>query len=160
MITEILSRQTCADCRLCCIFDRYEIWETPVFTPETRDLTLKHAPDAKFAKSGEDYVLDVGRITDGELYSCPALTDTGCALGDDKPFDCRIWPFRIMDFEGERVIAVSRLCTQVHDKPREELAEFLKKGLGRKMLSYADQHPRTVKHHYENYTVIISESEL
>lgn len=160
MITEILSRTTCADCRMCCVFDRYDIWETPVFTEETRDLVLNIQPDAKFAKVGSGYFLNAGEITDGELYSCPALTETGCALGDDKPFDCRIWPFRIMNYNDQRVIAVSRLCDAVHGQPIEKLAAFLKKGLGRTMLDYADVHPEAVKPHYDNYTVVLTESEL
>ena len=34
MLKKILSGEACAKCRLCCIFDRYDVWETPVFTAE------------------------------------------------------------------------------------------------------------------------------
>ena len=35
MLKKILSRKTCAACRLCCQFDASDIWELPVLPPET-----------------------------------------------------------------------------------------------------------------------------
>ncbi|MDE5763551.1 MAG: hypothetical protein K2N49_00095 [Ruminococcus sp.] len=157
MIKEILSGKTCAECRMCCIFDRYDIWETPVFTEEIKNKVLEYVPDAPFAKVGTGYMLNAGEITDGQIYSCPALTENGCILGDGKPFDCRIWPFRVMNRDGIRVIAVSSLCDEVHNQTHEKLRNFLKKGLAEKIFSYADKYPETVKPYYDNYTVIFPE---
>lgn len=159
MIKKILSGKTCAECRMCCIFDRYDIWETPVFDEETKNKVLEFNPEAKFAKVGRNYMLNAGEITDGQLYSCPALTDNGCILGDSKPFDCKIWPFRIMELDGQRVIAVSTLCEEVHGQPHNKLKDFLKNELAEKIFAYADRNPEAVKPYYDNYTVILKENE-
>ena len=34
MLRNILSPETCAKCRICCIFDKYDVWETPVVSAE------------------------------------------------------------------------------------------------------------------------------
>lgn len=160
MLKEILSGDTCAKCRMCCVFDRYDIWETPVFDENSRNLVMKYDHEAKFARKGRGFVLNVGEITDGELYNCPALTENGCVLGDNKPFDCRIWPFRIMERDGKRVIAVSTLCEEIHNRDHEELKTFLKKGLAAEIFAYADKNPEAVKPYYDNYTVILEECDL
>ncbi len=87
MLKEILSGDTCAKCRMCCIFDRYDIWETPVFDENSRKMVMEYDPEAKFAQKGSGFVLNVGEITDGELYKCPALTENGCVLGDNGVAD-------------------------------------------------------------------------
>lgn len=159
MIKEILNQKTCAGCRMCCVFDRYDIWETPVFDEITKNKVLEFNPDAKFAKVGGNYMLNAGELTDNDLFSCPALTENGCILGDNKPFDCKIWPFRIMEHEGSRVIAVSTLCEEVHGRDFEELRAFLEKGLAEKIFAYADENPEAVKPFYDNYTVVLAERE-
>lgn len=160
MLEKILSRKTCAECRMCCIFDRYDIWETPLFTEKTMQSVLNNVPDAKFAKKGSCYVLNAGEITDGELYSCPALADTGCMLVNNKPFDCRIWPFRIMKLDGCRVIAVSSLCEAVHGQSHDNLRTFLKEGLAKEIFAYADAFPEAVHEFYDNYSVLLFENEV
>lgn len=160
MIKKILKGSSCAECRMCCIFDRYDIWETPLFDSDTMDAVLKFAPDAKFHKKGNGFVLDAGEIAGEDIFSCPALTDKGCALGDAKPFDCRIWPFRIMKKDGVRVIAVSSLCENVYGQPHQALTDFLGEGLAEKIFGYADEFPEAVHEFYDNYTVLISENDL
>lgn len=155
MLKEILNRKTCAECRMCCIFDRYDIWETPLFDEVTKNKVLAFNPEAVFAKVGNNYMLNAGELTDGDLFTCPALTEKGCILGDEKPFDCRIYPFRIMEKDGKRVIAVSTLCESVHGQNHDSLREFLRKGLAEQIFAYADRNPDIVKPYYDNYTVIL-----
>lgn len=155
MIKEILSGKTCAECRMCCIFDRYDVWETPLFDEVTKNKVLEFNPNAKFIKKGSKYMLNVGLLTDNDLFTCPALTENGCILGDDKPFDCRIWPFRVMEQDGKRVIAVSTLCEAVNGQNHDKLKEFLKNGLAEKIFAYADKNPEIVQPFYDNYTVIL-----
>lgn len=154
MLKEMLSGKTCAECRMCCIFDRYDIWETPIFDEETKNKVLAFNSKAEFIKVGDKYMLNAGELADGDLFSCPALTENGCILGDDKPFDCRIWPFRVMEQDGKRVISVSTLCEEVHGQNHDKLREFLKNGLAEKIFAYADENPQAVKPYYDNYTVI------
>lgn len=155
MLKEILNKATCAECRMCCIFDRYDIWETPVFDEETKNRVLEFNPNAKFAKVGEGYMLNAGELAEGDLFTCPALTEKGCILGDGKPFDCCIYPFRVMEKDGQRVIAVSTLCEAVHGQNHDKLREFLEKGLAEKIFAYADRNPDIVKPYYDNYTILL-----
>ncbi|MFR2154515.1 MAG: hypothetical protein ACLS48_07625 [[Eubacterium] siraeum] len=37
MLTEILSREACAKCRVCCVFDKDDIWEIPCYSAETAE---------------------------------------------------------------------------------------------------------------------------
>lgn len=139
---------------MCCIFDRYDIWETPVFDEETKNRVLEFNPNAKFVKVGEGYMLNAGELAEGDLFTCPALTEKGCILGDSKPFDCCIYPFRVMKKDGQRVIAVSTLCEAVHGQNHDKLREFLENGLAEKIFAYADRNPDILKPYYDNYTVL------
>lgn len=139
---------------MCCIFDRYDIWETPVFDEKTKNKVLEFNSGAVFAKVGNGYMLNAGELTDGDLFTCPALTEKGCILGDEKPFDCRIYPFRVMEKDGQRVITVSTLCEAVHGQNHDILREFLRKGLAEQISAYADRNPDIVKPYYDNYTVL------
>lgn len=144
---------------MCCIFDKYDIWETPLFEPDTMNAVTNISPDAKFHKKGSGFVLDAGEISGDDIFSCPALSDNGCLLGDDKPFDCRIWPFRIMRKGGARVIAVSSLCENVYGQSHEALTAFLNEGLAEKIFDYADKFPEAVHEYYDNYTILLIEAD-
>ena len=160
MIKKILKGSSCAACRMCCIFDRYDVWETPLFEENTMNKVKSAVPDAEFARKGGGYVLNVGKMTGDELFSCPALAENGCILGDEKPFDCRIWPFRVMELDGCRVIAVSSLCDEVHGQSHDFLRTFLKEGLAAEIFAYANKFPESVHRFYDNYTVLLSENDI
>ncbi len=160
MIKKILKGSSCAACRMCCIFDRYDVWETPLFEETTMNKVKTTAPHAEFAKKGSGYVLNAKEMTDDELFSCPALAENGCILGDEKPFDCRIWPFRVMEYDGCRVIAVSSLCNEVHGQSHDSLRTFLKEGLAAEIFAYADKFPEAVHQFYDNYSVLLFENEV
>lgn len=160
MIKKILKSSSCAECRMCCIFDKYDIWETPFFDHATMKTVLDISPDAKFHKKGGGFILDAGVISGDDIFSCPAHSDNGCMLGDDKPFDCRIWPFRIMIKDGMRVIAVSSLCKNVYNQPKQSLIDFLREGLAEKIFAYADKFPESIHKFYDNYSVLLSENDM
>ena len=80
-------------------------------------------------------------------------------LGDEKPFDCRIWPYRIMKIGDKRAITLASICDEMYNRPLSELVDFLKKGLAEKIFSYADKHPEIVKPYYDGYPVLIFEKE-
>ena len=157
MLKKILSGKVCAECRLCCVFDRYDVWETPVFTEEIMLRIKKERPGTEFIPKDGGYIFKVGNIGADELFSCPALTPNGCMLGDDKPFDCRIWPYRIMEVGGRRAITIASICEELYNRPLSELVGFLKEGLAEKIFAYADAHPEIVKPYYEGYPVLVFE---
>ncbi|MBQ8297620.1 MAG: hypothetical protein IJX77_07555 [Ruminococcus sp.] len=157
MLKKILDGKSCAKCRLCCVFDSSDVWETPVFTQEIRDRILQHSPETEFLPKDGGFIFKVGELSDGELFSCPALTEKGCMLGDDKPFDCRIWPYRIMEIGGRRAITLASICEELYNRPLSQLTEFLKEGLAERIFSYAQEHPEIVKPYDEGYPVLMFE---
>ena len=157
MLKKILDPKSCAACRLCCIFNRYDVWETPVFTEELCRRIREAKPDTEFVTKDGGYIFRVKELDENELFTCPALTATGCMLGDDKPFDCRIWPYRIMDVGGRRAIVIASICDEMFSRPLSELVGFLKAGLADEIFAYADLHPEIVKPYYEGYPVLLFE---
>ena len=158
MLSKILSRKTCAACKFCCSFRRQSLWETPLFPPEVVE---------KLSKPNEYGV--VGEFRDGQIIlggyrtadpeeevSCTFLNpERGCILKpEDKPFDCSIWPLRIMRKDGELVIALTPTCPSIGATPRPELIELVKNGLGETILEYAKTHPYIVKEYREGFPII------
>lgn len=154
MLKKILDQRSCAECRLCCGFDSSDIWEIPVFTAET----AKRMPDTEFTEKNGGFIVKTPELKDEEIFFCPALTDKGCSLGDEKPFDCRIWPFRIMEIGGKRAITIASVCKKLYNRPLSELTAFLEEGLADKIFSYADKHPEIVKPYCTGYPALIFES--
>ena len=90
MLTKLLDRSTCAQCRLCCVFDRYDVWETPVLSEEICRKILTLLPEAEFISKGqESFIFRVRELDENDLFTCPLLDpQKGCRLGTEKPFDC------------------------------------------------------------------------
>lgn len=158
MLSSILSKQQCAACKFCCSFRRQSLWETPLFPPEVVE---------KLSKPNEYGV--VGEFNNGQIVLGPYHTENpeeevqctfldpqnGCILkGEDKPFDCSIWPLRIMNKDGELVIALTPTCPSIGATPRPELVELVKNGLGAKIFEYAKAHPYIVKEYRAGFPII------
>ena len=159
MLSKILSKKSCAACKFCCSFRRQSLWETPLFPPEVVQ---------KLSKPNEYGV--VGEFRDGQIVLGGYRTDDpeeevpctfldphkGCILKvEDKPFDCSIWPLRIMDKDGELVIALTPTCPAIGATPRPELIELVKNGLGKKIFEYAKTHPYIIKEYKEGFPIIL-----
>lgn len=158
MIKKVLSSETCAECRLCCKFDNTDLWELPVIPPETEEFILNQKPETKFISCGNEKTFDSGHLEDNELFYCPMLSENGCTMGINKPFDCKIWPFRVMKTqEGEICITVAEICNDISDKSIEELKSFLEEGLADKIFEYAKEHPSHIKELMPDYKIIIKQ---
>ena len=103
MLSSILKKSDCAECRFCCSFRRQSLWETPIFDASTVKKLRALYPAAKFrpaGPSGKSFTFDISdqyKTNDPEEEArCPFLDiNSGCVLPPDlKPFDCSIWPFR------------------------------------------------------------------
>ncbi|MBO6307942.1 MAG: hypothetical protein J6N70_03695 [Oribacterium sp.] len=132
MIKDILSPLSCAGCRLCCSFDKYEIWQTPTISRELKERIQRSFPHIGFTENGSSgsYLFDMRDTWDEEreLFLCPALDPRkGCILGDDKPFECRIWPYKAMDLNGTLVISIDPICREMYEKPLSVLVGELEK---------------------------------
>lgn len=104
MLNRILTEKDCAECKLCCAFYEHEIWEAPILTEKI-----------SYNERG--------------LYVCPALGENGCTLGGEKPFECEIYPFRVMKLGEHAVVALSPLCRKVNEMPLSELISFVESEL-------------------------------
>lgn len=160
MLKNILHGSDCASCRICCVFDKYDLWETPVLDGELKERVQKQNPDISFVEKGEGWLFRMNESEDG-LYYCPALNhESGCILGEDKPFDCKIWPYRIMSLGGRRVISMASICPTMYKKPLSDLcAELEREGLAEKIFAFADSHPDIVKPYEEGYPILKVEAE-
>lgn len=156
MLKNILKSSDCAACRICCIFDKYDIWESPVLDNELKDRVSERFPELSFVKKGDGWLF---RMTGSEddLFYCPALDrSTGCILGEDKPFDCKIWPYRIMELGGKKVISIASICPTMYAKPLSELCDELdKNGLAEKIFAFAETHPYIIKPYEKGYPILM-----
>ena len=58
MLSKVLKKETCAECRFCCSFRRCSLWETPLFSKEVMDSLEKKGSPVVFKKqtvSGKEY---------------------------------------------------------------------------------------------------------
>ena len=112
MLSSILKKSDCAECRFCCSFRRQSLWETPIFDQATVEKLRVLYPTAKFRPAGNaasvtsagtpasSFTFDISdqyKTNDPEEEApCPFLeANRGCILPPElKPFDCSIWPFR------------------------------------------------------------------
>lgn len=162
MLTKILNRESCAKCRVCCVFDRYDVWEIPVISSDTAEYIKKNIDkNAEFEPYQDGYRF-VMHFKDGEeLTYCPMLTDKGCILGDKKPFDCKVWPFRVNRISDDILgITVSPVCETVSALPVSKLSTFINEeyyennSLADIMFDYANKHPYMIKPYIDGYPVL------
>ena len=168
MLSKVLSKSSCASCKFCCSFRRQSLWETPLFPHEIAE-KLSHENEygvvGEFCMSQTVQGVRFGRLilennyrTDDpeEEVPCTFLDpQKGCILkGEDKPFDCSIWPRRIMDRNGELVIALTPTCPTIGATPGRNLVDLVKSGLGEKIYEYAKTHPYIIKEYHEGFPII------
>ena len=158
MLSRVLSKQSCAACKFCCSFRRQSLWETPLFPPEVVEKLSKPNEYGVVGEFRNGQIVLGGYRTDDpeEEVPCTFLDPhKGCILkAEDKPFDCSIWPLRVMDKGGELVIALTPTCPTVGATPRPELVELVKNGLGAKIFEYAKTHPYIIKEYREGFPII------
>ncbi len=86
---------------------------------------------------------------------CPYLNPkSGCTLdSNDKPFDCKIWPLRLMRNGDEIVIALSPICPALPISKREEIVELLDSGLRKEILKHVDESD-LIKEYRSDWTIL------
>jgi Fe-S-cluster containining protein len=156
MLKKILSPEKCGKCRVCCGFDESDKWEIPLVFADLKDYVEKNY-DIKLVPRGQEFVFDM-KFNGEELVYCPMVGENGCVLGDRKPFDCRIWPFRVNELNGKRVITVSPVCEEVSALTLKTLSEFLNgDGFAEMLFHEADLHPDMVKPYIKGYPILAVE---
>ncbi len=159
MLTSLLKREDCAKCKICCSFDSYDLWETPVITDELVKVIEKSIPEKiEYIELNGLRLLKLCREPDEDLYYCSLLDKaTGCRLKENKPFECRIWPFRIMKLDNsQRVITISPVCPVMFCKPLSDVFE-LASALAPKIFSQAEITPEIVKPYLQGYPILVTD---
>ena len=158
MLKKILNPSSCAECRVCCGFDREDVWEIPIISKELAEYIKSEVnPDVRLDKYENGYKFHMDFCDGEELSMCPMLSDNGCILKDNKPFDCRVWPMRVMRLSDNLVgITVSPVCETVSALPLSVLSDFLlgEEGLADKMLDYAEKNPEIIKPYIDGYPIL------
>lgn len=161
MLKKILSRRACANCRICCGFTNEDKWEIPLVFDELRE-KLDEQIRKMLVPYGGEYVFDMNfdALKDGEIIMCPMAGENGCVLGDEKPFDCQIWPFRVNSISGIRVITLSPVCGEVSSLPLKILCDFLQEnGFAKMLFKTAHEHPDMVKPYMDGYPILAVEKQ-
>ena len=159
MLRSVLSPEDCAKCRFCCSFRRQSLWETPLFDPNTAKRLSEQYSEAKFKPAANGwYTIDIDDkyVTDDpeEEALCP-FNKSGCVLsGSDKPFDCSIWPLRVMPDGDELAICLTPTCPVISSNPLSVMQELADSDIGSKVLEYARSHPEIVKERHEGFPVL------
>lgn len=136
MLKSVLTGEQCAKCRICCGFVRGDVWEAPEFTRDKLN-----------EKSFKD---------EEEILLCPELdVNKGCKLGEDKPFDCKIWPLRPFIIDGKLQIGVANMCPAFNEETDYKLKELLKSGLYDIIVEMIEKDSTLVKNHTEDYRIIL-----
>lgn len=165
MLTKLFGRKTCAECKWCCVFDKTDHWETPLIVSENLSVLRQKFPEATFAPLNKDYKLDLSStfVSDNpkEYAFCPFLDQkSGCVLPEEeKPFDCKIWPFRLMRKEGDLVLTLTPTCPACNAMPIELIEDFAKQGIVKVIANYADDHPDMILPYRNGYPVVQNLSE-
>lgn len=153
MLKKILSPEKCASCKFCCSFRRQSLWETPVFDEETKNKLERLYPGVTFRKIDETFfTIDLSssyktQDTDEEAL-CPFLKNgTGCILPPElKPFDCSIWPFRIIRKKDSSLwLALTPTCREINLIPLEKIKAFAREDLLAPVKAYVKNHPEIIK---------------
>lgn len=164
MLSKVLSKETCAKCRFCCSFRRCSLWETPLFPQNECEKLSKdneYGVKSDFQMQGEYgqmKLLHKYCTQDSEEEAaCDYLDEhKGCILSqEDKPFDCKIWPLRIMRKGDRLVIALTPTCHSIGREPSEELKELVNNGLGEVIYNYAKENPFIIKEYKEGFPIIM-----
>lgn len=150
---KILSASSCGKCRVCCGFVEDDCWEIPLVFSELRE-RVERKLGVKLVSRGDEFVFDMSFNGD-EVVPCPALTENGCSLGELKPFDCAVWPFRVNSLGDIRVITVSPVCDTVSSLPLKTLSDFVNAdGFAETLFAEARRHPDMVKPYLQGYPIL------
>lgn len=86
---------------------------------------------------------------------CPHLnTETGCTLGDEKPFACKLWPLRIMEYCGKRYVTLSTRCYAYSDEFAKNSEQLLKEGLLEILQNEVKKDPSLVLEYHPSYRLL------
>lgn len=133
-LKQIVPSSLCFTCDVCCRFPEETSFLAPYFTDE--EIRLVPGPKKKFFDSPEGSKTKLIRHPEGEGCICPHFDPKTqhCTIYDDRPLDCRIYPFALMrDQDGAVVLGIDTKCPFIQEhagdarmkSDADEVAQFL-----------------------------------
>ncbi|MBO4904344.1 MAG: hypothetical protein J5367_03900 [Lachnospiraceae bacterium] len=159
MMEEILSPADCAKCEFCCSFRRQSLNLTPYFAAENVDEICRLYPEARFKTlPGGAVTIDLDdkyQTDDSEEEALCPFNHTGCILPDNlKPFDCKLWPFRLMRGENGLLLALVPTCPWIKKDDPGKLKEVAMT-MAKEAARYAKIHPELIIDYRADYQIIL-----
>jgi Fe-S-cluster containining protein len=161
-LSSILTQNDCAQCKFCCLFERPAAWETPLFSKKQTSLLKKKYGDFAVKPVGNSFTLNMEPLyktdSNDEFAPCPFLDQKkGCILKDtEKPFDCKIWPLRIMRQNKDIVIVLTPTCTAINNQPIEKIKKLVvQDGLGEVLFKEAQKTPDIIKDYRKDFPILM-----
>ncbi len=158
MLDPLLTTNDCKNCRYCCCFNENDMWENPVIKKGLAEKIVSDLnPKQEFIPEGRCLKMKLDKKPFSSLYYCPMLdAEKGCRLDDDKPFECKIWPLRVMKYEHSIVITVSPCCPVMFSKAMTDVYSLASK-LSSYIFAYAEVTPEIVKPYIQGYPILITQ---
>ncbi|MBQ6039305.1 MAG: aminoacyl-histidine dipeptidase [Oscillospiraceae bacterium] len=153
MLRSVLSPETCAACRNCCIFEEQSAWELPTFLPQSAE-RLQDLSAVSATADGARIRIALSYDETHTARHCPFLNpDSGCTLpADEKPFACSIWPVRVMRRpDGAPGIALYQGCPGMPKAQEEALCTLLENGLRARILAETAKDASLILPYHPNY---------
>ncbi len=153
MLSKVLKKSTCAECRFCCGFDKDDDWEIPVISERLAERLKNEGVKVVDFDGCLKYDLE---FKGDEVKYCPFHSkETGCTLnGEDKPFDCKIWPLRVMRKNNIRVLAIAKTCP-AFSVTKTDLLRLINEGLLEEIKEYISKNPYVINELKDDYEVLV-----
>lgn len=158
MLKSLLSANTCAACRNCCVFEPQSAWELPTFSAKAIDRLRQTQPTLAVTPvtDSDRYRITLPYDESGSAQPCPFLDpNSGCTLpAEEKPFACSLWPIRVMEKDGRTMLTLYRGCDGLPEEKIEAVRALLEHGLRTRIMQEAESDPTLILPYHSNYAVL------
>ena len=136
-------------------YQRMEITWFILILLDIKLILMKVNSKVKFTEKGKVYQIVLEKLSD-DVYKCPLLTDKGCILGSNKPFDCESWPYYIMKKDDEYVITISKDCPVINNIDENKLKEFAEKKMKDISINIIKKYPDMITNYNRDLKILYS----
>lgn len=161
-LKQMVPSELCFTCDVCCRFPEPTSFLAPYFTGE--EIRLIPGAKKKFFASPEGSKTMLIPHPEGEGCICPHFDPKSqhCMIYDDRPLDCRIYPFALMrDENGGVVLGIDLKCPFIQEHAGDaqmeadaaEVAKFLESD---PIVAILAAHPRLIGRFQDDVLIVSS----
>ncbi len=121
-LKQIVPEKLCSKCEVCCRF----VEKKSVFAPRLLEADLKILFEAGLSPDiTEGFRFRLKE--EGSLYFCPCFKkeDNICKFYNQRPLECRLYPFLVARKDNKIFLAVDSKCPWVSEKIIEKNADYI-----------------------------------